>query len=314
MNKILVTGGAGFIGSHLIDRLLEEGNQVFCIDNFILGNLENLKKAKNNRFFKLYNADLLDLEVIDQIFNREDFDIVYHLAANSDVKEGALTTSRDLNLTFMTTYNVLECMKKYKVKKLIFTSTPAVFGNKSQALVEEMTANPESLYGASKLASEFFIKTFSNLYGINCWIVRLSNIVGERSTHGVIHDFLIKIDSNKNELNVLGDGNQSKPYMYVKDIVDAIIFIFKNAAERINVYNVGPKDSTKVSKIAEILLEEYGAKRKIVYGTNKFGWKGDVPYYTYNANKLQKLGWKTKYDSTEAVRVAIRNIISIKKM
>ena len=126
MNKILVTGGAGFIGSHLIDRLLEEGNQVICIDNFILGNLANLKKAKNNKSFKIHNADLLDLESIDQIFNKEDFDIVFHLAANSDVKEGALTTSRDLNLTFLTTYNVLECMKKYKVGKIVFTSTPAV--------------------------------------------------------------------------------------------------------------------------------------------------------------------------------------------
>ena len=137
-------------------------------------------------------------------------------------------------------------MKKYKINKIVFTSTPAVFGNKSEPLVEEMSANPESLYGASKLASEFFIKTFSNLYGIQCWIgARLSNIVGERSTHGVIHDFLIKLDKNKDILHVLGDGNQTKPYMYVKDIVDAIIFIFKNSSERINTFNVGPKRCNK---------------------------------------------------------------------
>ena len=308
MNKILVTGGAGFIGSHLIDRLLDEGNQVICIDNFILGRIDNLKKANKNKFFKLYEEDLLNLEKIDKIFNQENFNTVYHLAANSDIRESQ-NTSRDLNLTFMTTYNVLECMKKHKVKNLIFTSTPAVFGNKTEPLVEEMTANPESAYGASKLASEFFIKTFSNLYGINCWIVRLSNIVGERTTHGVIHDFLIKVEENKKELKVLGDGNQSKPYMYVKDIVDAIIFIFKNSSERINVYNVGPKDSTKVSEIAEMLLKECNLKREIVYGSEKFGWKGDVPYYTYNANKLENLGWKTKYNSSEAVRIAIKNIV-----
>ncbi len=314
MMKILVTGGAGFIGSHLVDRLLREGNEVVCIDNFILGSMDNLKEARDNKFFKIYNQDILDLEQLDKIFSIELPDIVYHLAANSDVKEGAVSTSRDLNLTFLTTYNVLECMKKYKINKIVFTSTPAVFGNKLEPLIEEMSPNPESLYGASKLASEFFIKTFSNLYGIKCWIVRLSNIVGERSTHGVIHDFLIKIESNKKELHVLGDGNQTKPYMYVKDIVDAIIFIYKNSAERINIYNVGPKDSTKVSEIAQILLQECSTQREIVYGGGKAGWKGDVPFYTYDASKLENLGWKTKYNSTEAVRVAMKNIILSKKI
>ncbi len=310
MKTILVTGGAGFIGSHLVDRLLDEGNKVICVDNFILGSMDNLKNAFKSKSFKIYNKDILDLASLDEIFKEELPEIVYHLAANSDVKEGAESTNRDLNLTFMTTYNVLECMKKYKINKIVFTSTPAVFGNKSEPLVEEMSANPESLYGASKLASEFFIKTFSNLYGIQCWIVRLSNIVGERSTHGVIHDFLIKLDKNKDILHVLGDGNQTKPYMYVKDIVDAIIFIFKNSSERINTFNVGPKDATKVSKIAQILLEESLTKRDIVYAGGVGGWKGDVPYYSYNASKLEKLGWKTKYNSTEAVRIAIKNIIA----
>ncbi len=312
MKSILVTGGAGFIGSHLIDRLLQDGNKVICVDNFILGSMDNLKSASNSKNFKIYNKDILDLAALDEVFKEEHPQIVYHLAANSDVKEGAESTNRDLNLTFMTTYNVLECMKKYQVNNIVFTSTPAVFGNKAEPLVEEMSANPESLYGASKLASEFFIKTFSNLYGINCWIVRLSNIVGERSTHGVIHDFLIKLDKNKDELNVLGDGNQTKPYMYVKDIVDAIIFIFKNSSERINVFNVGPKDATKVSKIAEILLEELSTKREIVYAGGIGGWKGDVPFYSYDASKLEKLGWKTKYNSTEAVRIAIKNIIAMR--
>ena len=312
MKSILVTGGAGFIGSHLIDRLLDEGNKVICVDNFILGSMDNLKSATKSKNFKIYNKDILDLAALDEVFKEEYPEIVYHLAANSDVKEGAESTNRDLNLTFMTTYNVLECMKKYKVENIVFTSTPAVFGNKSEPLVEEMSANPESLYGASKLASEFFIKTFSNLYGINCWIIRLSNIVGERSTHGVIHDFLIKLDKNKEQLNVLGDGNQTKPYMYVKDIVDAIIFIFRNSSERINIFNVGPKDATKVSKIAEILLEELSTKREIVYAGGIGGWKGDVPFYSYDASKLEKLGWRTKYNSTEAVRIAIQNIIAMR--
>lgn len=312
MKSILVTGGAGFIGSHLVDKLLEEGNKVICIDNFILGSMDNLRSAINSKNFVFYNKDLLDINSLDKVFEKELPDIVYHLAANSDVKEGAESTNRDLKLTFMTTYNVLECMKKHQINKIVFTSTPAVFGNKLEPLVEEMPANPESLYGASKLASEFFIKTFSNLYGIHCWIIRLSNIVGERSTHGVIHDFLIKLDSNKKELNVLGDGNQTKPYMYVRDIVDAIIFIFNNSSEKVNIFNVGPKDATKVSKIAEILLEECSTKREIVYAGGIGGWKGDVPFYSYDASKLEKLGWKTKYNSTEAVRIAIKKIVELR--
>ena len=137
----------------------------------------------------MYEQDLLDLEAIDLIFKREKIEVVYHLAANSDVKEGSVSIDRDFNLTFLTTFNILACMKKHKINKIVFTSTPAVFGNYSGPLREDIKPNPESLYGASKLSSEFFIKTFSNLYGIQCWIIRLSNIVGERSTHGVIHDF-----------------------------------------------------------------------------------------------------------------------------
>jgi len=307
--KILVTGGAGFIGSHLVDRLLKEGHEVVCIDNFILGSIKNLSHALNHQSFKLYDQDLLKLDEIDLIFQKEKIELIYHLAANSDVKEGSISIDRDFNLTFLTTFNVLTCMKKHKINKIVFTSTPAIFGNYSGPLREDVRPNPESLYGASKLSSEFFIKTFSNLYGIQCWIIRLSNIVGERSTHGVIHDFFVKIGKNKEELNVLGDGQQSKPYMYVHEIVDAIQFIFSNSNEMINDYNVGPKDFTKVSEIANILLEETGEQREIIYSGGKRGWKGDVPFYYYDAIKLRNLGWEPKYKSTQAVRKAIISII-----
>ena len=307
--KILVTGGAGFIGSHLVDRLLKEGHEVACIDNFTLGSVKNLSYALDHKSFKLYDQDLLDLDKIDLIFKKEKIELIYHLAANSDVQEGSISIDRDLKLTFLTTFNVLTCMKKHKINKIVFTSTPAIFGNYNGPIREDVRPNPESLYGASKLSSEYFIKTFSNLYGIQCWIIRLSNIVGERSTHGVIHDFFVKIQKNKKVLNVLGDGQQSKPYMYVHEIVDAIQFIFSNSNEKINDYNIGPKDFTKVSEIANILLEETGEKREIIYGGGKTGWKGDVPFYYYDAVKLRNLGWMPKYGSTQAVREAIRSML-----
>ena len=301
----LVTGGAGFIGSHLVDRLLSAGYKVVCVDNFILGRREHLDDAMEHPNFSLQEFDLLDLDRLDQLFETEHIDIVFHLAANSDIREGTRSTDRDLQLTFMTTYNVLECMRRRGVKKLLFTSTPAIFGEHDEALHEESAARPESLYGASKLSAEAFIMAFSSLYDIQAWICRLSNIVGERSTHGIILDLLKKLDSNKKELEVLGDGTQTKPYMYVKEIVEAFMFIFENSDERMNVFNIGPRDAATVAQIAEMVLEAAGDGQTIAYTGGRRGWKGDVPLYSYRPSKLEALGWPKPMSSTEAVRVAI---------
>ena len=164
--KILVTGGAGFIGSHLVDRFLERNNRVVCVDNFILGRREHLKDAMENPNFSLHELDLLELDKLDELFNQENFDAVFHLAANSDIRAGTESTERDLKLTFMTSYHVLECMQRYDVKKILFASTGAIFGDREERLKEESVALPKSLYGASKLASEAFIYAFSdNQYG-----------------------------------------------------------------------------------------------------------------------------------------------------
>ncbi len=209
--KILVTGGAGFIGCNLIDRLLSfENNQVTCIDNLTLGKKENLEKALNNPNFKFYNIDLLNFKKVSEVFKSERFDLVYHLAANSDIRSSFNTTDRDLKLTFLTTYNVLESMRVSDVSKILFTSSPTVYGNHDVPLTEQLQMNPESLYGASKLASEAFIRSFSSLYGIQAWILRLSNMVGGRSTHGILYDFFNKIKKNSNELEVLGNGLRKK--------------------------------------------------------------------------------------------------------
>ena len=307
--KILVTGGAGFIGSHLVDRLLERNNRVVCVDNFILGRREHLKDAMENPNFSLHELDLLELDKLDELFNQENFDAVFHLAANSDIRAGTESTERDLKLTFMTSYHVLECMQRYDVKKILFASTGAIFGDQEERLKEESVALPESLYGASKLASEAFIYAFSGLYDIQAWICRFPNVVGDRSTHGIIFDLLEKLDGDPANLEVLGDGKQSKPYMYVHELIQALLYIFENADEKINIFNIGPSDQTSVAEIAQLVLEGYGAKQGIMYTGGTQGWKGDVPRYEYDTQKLQKLGWGPPTTSFEAVRLAVRKII-----
>ncbi len=307
--KALVTGGAGFIGSHLVDELLNNNYQVVCIDNLILGKKDFLSSAIKNKSFKFYDIDIFDIEKLDEIFQNNSFDIVFHLAANSDIRAGVESTDRDLNLTFQLTFNVLECMRRYNVKKILFTSSAAIFGSHHQALSEDIPMRPESLYGASKLASESFIMAFSNLYGIQSWILRLSNMVGSRSTHGILHDFLHKINNNSEHLVVLGNGRQNKPYMHVSELINCILFIIKNTNETINIFNVGPKDVVKVSEIAEIFLEKLGADQVIKYTGGEGGWKGDVPFYSHNSKKLEDAGWHPKFSSKEAIQKTIGEMV-----
>jgi|TARA_B100001971_G_scaffold129625_1_gene119610 UDP-glucose 4-epimerase len=306
--KILVSGGAGFIGSHLVDRLLAKGDDVVCVDNFLLGKKKHLINAMKSNSFQLHKFDLLNLDKLDSLFKKEKFDMVFHLAANSDIKAGVESTKRDLQLTFLLTYNILECMRKYNVDKILFTSSPTIFGSHDLALTEDLPMKPESIYGASKLASEAYIRGFSSLYNIQGWILRLSNMVGERATHGILFDFLKKIQKNPNELIVLGDGNQCKPYMYVHELIDCMFFVIDNANERINAFNVGPKDGSKVSEIAELFLNQFGTGQKIKYTGGKTGWKGDVPFYSHNSKKLKSLGWEPKLSSKDAIIKAINKM------
>ena len=245
------------------------------------------------------------MDKLDALFRDEKFDFVYHLAANSDIQAGIESTNRDLQLTFLLTYNVLECMRKHNVGKILFTSSPTVFGNHSVPLTEDLPMKPESLYGASKLAAEAYIRAFCALYGIQGWILRLSNMVGERTTHGILFDFINKVKHNPNELVVLGDGNQNKPYMYVHELIDCMFFVIENAKQKINAFNVGPNDGLKVSEIAELFLKHFGTGQKIKYTGGKTGWKGDVPFYSHNSKELNTLGWEPTLSSKEAVKKAI---------
>lgn len=308
--NILVTGGAGFIGSHLCDALYSEGHTITVVDDLSLGKIENIQHLIGKPRFKFVKLDILDKDLMRKVFDEGQFDMVYHLAANSDIQKGVANPEIDYNLTFNTTFVVLELMKEFNVKKLFFASTSAIYGETSDSLNENYgPLQPVSNYGAAKLASEAFISAFSSNYDIQTWITRFPNVVGERFTHGVIYDFVKKLRSNPNELEVLGNGEQCKPYVYVKDLIRGIQFVIANSHDRYNVYNLGSNSRTKVSEIASMVIEEMGLVAKIRYTGGDRGWKGDVPEFKYDLAKVNQLGWYADYDSNDSVRIAIQKAL-----
>lgn len=311
MESILITGGAGFIGSHLADKLLRKEYKVICIDNLSLGKKENIQHNFENKNFKFIKHDLLDLQRLKEIFKDNKIDHVFHLAANSDIKKSSANTSIDLKQNFLTTYNVLECMRLFNVKKIIFSSTSAVYGRSNSLLRENHgPLLPVSLYGASKLAAEAYVSAYSDNHNIKAWIIRFPNVVGERATHGVLFDIINKLGKDSMQLEVLGDGKQTKPYVYVKDLIEAMILIWKNSKDKLNYFNVSCDTSTSVSEIVNMILEEMGLNNvKIKYAGGKIGWVGDVNFFKYDTSKIRKLGWAAKYSSNEAVRLAIKKIL-----
>jgi len=309
--KMLITGGAGFIGSHLADFLISKKHEVVAIDNFLLGRMGNISPLIGNNNFKFIKEDLLNLYKLKEIFTNNNFDVVFHLAANSDIQNSAKNPQIDLNNTFMTTWNTLECCRLFNVDKFVFASSSAIYGDVQEKLTENFgPLFPISYYGASKLASEAFVSAYAYMNDIQAWIMRFPNVVGERVTHGVIYDFIKKLKNTPKELEILGDGSQKKPYIYVKDLIEAMFFVYQNAKDRLNYYNVGVEDQAAVSEIARIICEEMNLRNvKLKYTGGNIGWKGDVPQFKYNLSKIHQLGWKAKYSSTEAVRIAVRRIL-----
>jgi UDP-glucose 4-epimerase len=309
--NILVTGGAGFIGSHLIDRLISRGDNVICIDNLSLGGRGNLKLVMGDSHFQLVEADILNMKRLEKVFEVGKFDLVYHLAANSDIQLGSNDTETDLKNTFLTTLNILNCMRTYSVPKLMFASSSAIYGDYKQEIREiSGPLAPVSNYGAAKLASEAYISSYSSSYGIQAWIIRFPNVIGWRLTHGVIYDFLKKLKSNKSNLLILGNGKQEKPYLFVTDLLDAIELIIKSAKEAFNIVNVAPESLSTVDYIAEQVIKGLDLENVVIkYSGGTTGWVGDVPKFQYNTSKAKGLGWQPKYTSNEAVIRSIKKEI-----
>ncbi len=310
--KILVTGGAGFIGTHLVRELLNRKNEVVVVDNFTLGHQENVDCFKDNSNYKFYNIDIAKTEEFCDKLKDEKFDIVYHLAANSDIQKGGRNPEVDYNDTFMTTRSVLELMRRNGCKNLFFSSTSAVYGEKTELLTETAgDLKPISYYGAAKLASESFIDSYTYMNDFNTVIFRFPNVIGPNLTHGVIYDFTRKLQNNPNELEILGDGSQTKPYIYVLDLIDAIIkFTLEIPMKQgIEIYNAGVETATNVTTIANIVCEELGYKNvKYNYTGGNVGWKGDVPKFQYDLTKIHNAGWTASKTSDEAVRETVRYI------
>lgn len=308
--NILITGGAGFIGSHLCDALLVRGHHLTVVDNLILGKMENIEHLLHHPSFQFIQEDILHTDTLREIFKKGHFDMVYHLAANSDIQKGGKDPMVDYNLTFNTTFNILQMMKEFEIKKFFFASTSAIYGESYDVLNEDYgPLQPVSNYGAGKLASEAFISAFSSTYKIQTWITRFPNVVGERFTHGVIYDFIHKLQKNPKELEVLGNGEQCKPYVYVKDLVAGILYVTDHASADYNVYMLGSDTRTKVKEIAAMVIEEMGLDATIHYTGGDRGWVGDVPEFRYNLDKVNSLGWKAAYTSNEAVRLAIQKAL-----
>lgn len=316
--NILIAGGAGFIGSHLCDSLLKAGNTVIVADKLIFGDQNIQHLLTNNELieskkFKFYQMELAEQENVDRIFSENEIDVVYHMAANSDIQKGGKNPSIDFNDTFLTTRSILEGMRKANIKNLFFASTSAVYGEILDAELTEQTGGikPVSYYGGAKLASEAMISSYTSMCDMNVVVFRFPNVIGPRLTHGAIFDFIKKLQNNPNELEILGDGTQCKPYIYVLDLIEAIVKLTQEFKQGEDVYNISVESvGTTVTQIAEIVVNIMGLSNvNFKYLGGDRGWKGDVPRFSYDISKILATGWKPKHTSNESVEQTVKDVI-----
>jgi len=308
--RSLVTGGAGFIGSHLVDRLVERGDEVIVADNLSSGRLEFIQHHLDAGTIELRDVDVTDFEQVMSVM--EGVEMVFHLAANPDIMLGTRVTDTDLKQGTIATYNIVEAMRLNGVKKIAFSSSSVVYGEDAPMPTPEDHGPciPISIYGSSKLAAEGLIGAWVGTFGLQAWLFRFANIIGARGTHGVIFDFIHKLKANPNRLEVLGDGYQEKSYMEVGDCVDSIIHIVENTNESLNLYNLGCNDTCSVRNIAKIVIEETGLQDvAIEYTGGDRGWKGDVPRMRLGVDRLLDTGFRLNFTSDEAVRHTAKLLI-----
>ncbi|MEM3731833.1 MAG: NAD-dependent epimerase/dehydratase family protein [Candidatus Bathyarchaeia archaeon] len=293
--RALITGGAGFIGSHLTDALAKK-NDVIVFDNFSSGKKEFLSGVN----CRLIRGDIRSLESIKRAC--KEVDVVYHFAADPDIRRSTSEPLENFSIDALGTLNVLEACRLNDVKQIIFASSSVVYGNAKIPTPEEAPIAPISNYGAAKVASEFYLSTYSHLYGLKATVLRYANIIGPRLTHGVIYDFYHKLKKNPKRLEILGDGNQKKSYLHVNDAVDATLLAAEKT-EKYSVFNVGSEETITVREIARLVVSLMNLQNvKYEFTGGKTGWPGDIPLMLLSIETLKSLGWKPERSIKESIR------------
>jgi len=296
-----VTGAAGFIGSHLTDRLLADGHSVVGYDNLSTGRMRFLEDASANPSFRFVQGDVLDKETLARAMNGADF--VFHLAANADVRFGTENPQRDLDQNTIATFNVLEAMRANGCKRIGFSSTGSIYGEPEIFPTPEDAPFPlqTSLYGASKLAAEGMIEAYCEGFGFQGYVFRFVSILGERYTHGHVFDFFKKLSADPTRLHVLGDGKQRKSYLYVHDCIDAILLAIRILNNKVHVLNLGTDEASRVNDSIGWISERMGVNPQLTYAGGERGWIGDSPFILLDTRRIRALGWKPKLSIREGV-------------
>jgi UDP-glucose 4-epimerase len=316
--KVVVTGGAGFIGSHIVDYIASHSlaDEIVVIDNFSSGSLKNIEHHLDKKYFKLVKADLKQYDP-SWVEALKDADVVFHLAANPEVRVSSIEPRIHFNENIVATFNVLEASRKHDVKMHFFASSSTVYGDAEKIPTpEDHPLKPISVYGASKAACELLYYTYTKLYGFSVAVGRYANIIGSRSNHGVIVDFINKLRRNPQVLEILGDGTQRKSYLHISDAVEATFAIIRYTEKEkgFQVFNIGNEDWVTVKEIADIVVEEMGLRnveyRFVMVTPDGRGWPGDVKLMLLDITKIKSLtGWRPKLNSKNAVRKTVRELL-----
>lgn len=309
--RYFVTGGAGFIGSNMVDRLLSEPeNEVVAYDNFSTGRREFLEGALKNERFTLVEGDTLDLDHLTEAMKGADF--VFHFAANADVRMGTEHPRKDLEQNTIATYNVLEAMRANGIRRIGFSSTGSVYGEAEVIPTPEGAPFPiqTSLYGASKLACEGLLGAYAEGFNFQVYIFRFVSILGERYTHGHVFDFVKKLNADPTKLHILGNGKQRKSYLYVKDCMEAILTVIRNANEKVNIFNLGTDQYCEVNDSVGWICKRLGVTPEFTYAGGERGWIGDNPFIYLDTKKVRSLGWAPKATIEDGVVKTVEYLLA----
>ena len=311
-----ITGGAGFIGSHIIDLLVSAGCKITVYDNLRSSTNKHIKDYITSKKITFCQNDLLDQTTLRKAMKGHD--IIWHLGANTNIPNGFVEHRMDLENDAIATWNVLESMVQNNIKDILFSSTGAVYGERIRGNFAETSGPliPVSLYGAGKIASEAFISAYCNLFGIQAWVFRFGNVIGERTNHGIIYDFIHKLKKNQKVLEILGTGKGEKNYFLAEECIHGMLYTYNKVKKGPFpiLVNLGTDSTSKIMNIASIIITEMGLKNvKYSFTGTAKGWPGDQPVVLLDTSKIHKLGWHAKKTSDQAVQIAVRRLLGKEK-